>query len=565
MLRALGSAKKTDNLLIGDVDLASEVGGSVLPVANGGTGTGVFADGELLIGQTLGNTLEKFAMSGAATMDNSGQVSLAAGAFGNPTGAIGLTAVNGSSILAMRRDAAPALDVSIAPTWSGVHTFQANPIITNTAPQLTLTDTTASAKSLRIKVDGNFADFRETAGSDGSLLRLDLANNRLAVGTSTAPDSVVWAVGTSNTNRSALIRATGGSGGGSNGIFFGHSNTEYISALGADSGSGTPWIAFYCYHSSTSNTMKRASAANVPTRIKSNPTTGLLVIETAPSGTVDADISDWTTRLTLSNAGLLGVGMGTSTPGAQVELRSTTEVLRLSHDSSNNAKFTVSSAGLLTIAPTGNTRLDGIVGLAGAPVTDSGMTFVGSPGTGTSLSYFYVSATSPSTATSNVRCFHTAIATTASAYTLTSLEHFSARVLTKGSGSAISLAYGFSVYDGAITPASTGYGFWSGVGKGTNKWGFYAGGDADNHFAGNVGIGSTTWGTNATKTLSIGNGMEPTTSPADSVQLYSVDLSAGNATLGITTETAVVTESVTSDRTLSVRINGTTYKLCLKA
>jgi trimeric autotransporter adhesin len=82
---------------------------------------------------------------------------------------------------------------------------------------------------------------------------------------------------------------------------------------------------------------------------------------------------------------------------------------------------------------------------------------------------------------------------------------------------------------------------------------------------GNVGIGTATFGTSAVGVLGLANGTEPSTSPADMVQIYSVDLSAGNATLGLRTETAVVTESVTSDRTLSVRINGTTYKICLKA
>jgi hypothetical protein len=82
---------------------------------------------------------------------------------------------------------------------------------------------------------------------------------------------------------------------------------------------------------------------------------------------------------------------------------------------------------------------------------------------------------------------------------------------------------------------------------------------------GNVGVGIAGFGTSAVGVLGIGNGTEPTTSPADMVQLYSVDLSAGNATLGLRTETAVVTETVTSDRTLSVRINGTTYKICLKS
>ncbi|MDZ4263758.1 MAG: hypothetical protein U1B30_15685 [Pseudomonadota bacterium] len=60
------------------------------------------------------------------------------------------------------------------------------------------------------------------------------------------------------------------------------------------------------------------------------------------------------------------------------------------------------------------------------------------------------------------------------------------------------------------------------------------------------------------------DGAEPSAT-ADQARLYSADLSAGNATLGIATETAVVTETVTSDRTLSVRINGVTYKICLKS
>jgi hypothetical protein len=83
--------------------------------------------------------------------------------------------------------------------------------------------------------------------------------------------------------------------------------------------------------------------------------------------------------------------------------------------------------------------------------------------------------------------------------------------------------------------------------------------------SGNLGLGTTTFGTNATTTLALFNGTAPTTSPADMVQLFSADISAGNASLGIRTEAAVVSEAVVSDRTLSVTINGTVYKICLKA
>jgi hypothetical protein len=45
----------------------------------------------------------------------------------NPSQAIGLAVVNGSAATFMRSDAAPALDVSISPTWTGTHTFS-NPV-----------------------------------------------------------------------------------------------------------------------------------------------------------------------------------------------------------------------------------------------------------------------------------------------------------------------------------------------------------------------------------------------------------------------------------------------------
>jgi hypothetical protein len=46
-------------------------------------------------------------------------------AAANPTGSIGLTAVNGSATTFMRSDGAPALSQAIVPTWTGLHTFTA--------------------------------------------------------------------------------------------------------------------------------------------------------------------------------------------------------------------------------------------------------------------------------------------------------------------------------------------------------------------------------------------------------------------------------------------------------
>lgn len=45
--------------------------------------------------------------------------------FANPSGTIGLTAVNGAATTAPRSDSAPALSQAISPTWTGTHTFSA--------------------------------------------------------------------------------------------------------------------------------------------------------------------------------------------------------------------------------------------------------------------------------------------------------------------------------------------------------------------------------------------------------------------------------------------------------
>src|SRR3989304_8159137 len=74
--------------------------------------------------------------------------------------------------------------------------FTANQTISNTAPVLALTDTTARAKSLTIAVDADMVDLRESAGAAASLLRLDLTNNRVGIGNATPSAALV--VGTSD-------------------------------------------------------------------------------------------------------------------------------------------------------------------------------------------------------------------------------------------------------------------------------------------------------------------------------------------------------------------------------
>jgi hypothetical protein len=62
-IKKLGSIKGVDSVLVTSADLAANVTG-ILPVTNGGTGQSTFTDGQLLIGNTTGNTLTKASLTG---------------------------------------------------------------------------------------------------------------------------------------------------------------------------------------------------------------------------------------------------------------------------------------------------------------------------------------------------------------------------------------------------------------------------------------------------------------------------------------------------------------------
>jgi hypothetical protein len=82
---------------------------------------------------------------------------------------------------------------------------------------------------------------------------------------------------------------------------------------------------------------------------------------------------------------------------------------------------------------------------------------------------------------------------------------------------------------------------------------------------GNLGLGTSTFGTSAAKVLAIANGTEPSTGPADTVQFFSVDRSAGNTIPGIYCEGTGVTDAaitnVTVTNKIAIKVNGTVYYL----
>ena len=82
---------------------------------------------------------------------------------------------------------------------------------------------------------------------------------------------------------------------------------------------------------------------------------------------------------------------------------------------------------------------------------------------------------------------------------------------------------------------------------------------------GNLGLKTTTFGTSAAGVLSLGTGTAPSTGPADTVQLFSVDRSAGNTIPAVRCEGSGVTNAGITNTTvthkIAMQVNGTIYYL----
>lgn len=94
-----------------------------------------------------------------------------------------LQLTDGSGNILFSVSSAGAVVCASTITASGTQDGNGNFTVTNTAPFVNLVDSTASAKGLMVAVDANKAQLMETAGVAGSLLTLDLANNRVGVAT----------------------------------------------------------------------------------------------------------------------------------------------------------------------------------------------------------------------------------------------------------------------------------------------------------------------------------------------------------------------------------------------
>ncbi len=157
---------------------------------------------------TTGNVADISAATDGDVLRRSG-TAIGFGNIGaNPSVSIGLTAKNGTANTYLRSDAAPALDVSITPTWTATHTFNNTPVVPNDSWAYAKIQNVSATSRILGRITAGAGDIEELTGTQTTTL-LDVFTSGL--------QGVVPASGGGTTN---FLRADGtfavppGTGGG---------------------------------------------------------------------------------------------------------------------------------------------------------------------------------------------------------------------------------------------------------------------------------------------------------------------------------------------------------------
>lgn len=200
-----------------------------------------------------------------------------------------------------------------------------------------------------------------------------------------------------------------------------------------------------------------------------------ITVSNANTGTSAASLITFGTNIDAS-MGYIGVKNGAGTDANQLIIAN-----RVAH----GIYFRTNDTNRMYIDSSGN------VGIGGTAAAFVKMQVSGTLPTGSNVTRtVYLDGTIPSGTTSTATGFHTALNTQAASFTNANLVHFYATQGTFGAGSTVTSQYGFFA-ENNLTGATNNYGFYSNIASGTNRWNFFANGTANNHFNGDVFIGTT--------------------------------------------------------------------------
>jgi hypothetical protein len=112
------------------------------------------------------------------------------GAIGaNPTGTVGLTAVNGTALTWLRSDGAPPLSQAIVPTWSALHTFSLTPVVPNDSWTYAKIQNVSATSRVLGRITSGAGDIEELTGANlttiiggAALTKTDDTNVTLTLG-----------------------------------------------------------------------------------------------------------------------------------------------------------------------------------------------------------------------------------------------------------------------------------------------------------------------------------------------------------------------------------------------
>jgi hypothetical protein len=233
--------------------------------------------------------------------------------------------------------------------------------------------------------------------------------------------------------------------------------------VGSTYGSGSAWRSYFKIDGLGGMTMSSGGSE----RIIMSSSTGNLVINATTTSTS-------TTTGALVVKGGAGIA-GNITTSGQLTL-------------TNASDYNLYASGA------GDNFMQGALGIGALPAAST-VTLVGSnPATGaTTVNNILLNSDIQSDVTSTYNSYNSNPSTAATAFTLTNLRHFSAQQRAFGAGSTVTNQVGFYALS-SLTGATNNYGFQSAIASGTGRFNFYASGTANNYFAGNVGIGTTTPG-----------------------------------------------------------------------
>jgi hypothetical protein len=328
-----GTVTSSGNLTLGGtltgVDLTSQVTGT-LPVANGGTGQTTYTNGQLLIGNTTGNTLTKATLtagSGISITNGTGSITIAAtGGSGTVTSVSGTGTVNGLTLTG-------TVTSSGSLTLGGTLDLSSPPAIGGTAPNTgaftSITSTSASGILTRAAATQDAVEIIGRAGGTSSY-KVTLTPTTLSASrTLTLPD----VSGTVLTTGAAVTVAQGGTGitsGTSGGVpYFSGSTTIASSAALAANALVIGGGAGAAPSTTTTGTgiltfLGTPSSANLAAAVTDETGSGALVFATSPtlvtpvlgtptSGNLNSCTADGTNKVGYRNIPAVGTKTGSYT------------------------------------------------------------------------------------------------------------------------------------------------------------------------------------------------------------------------------------------------------------